>query len=221
MIISDVRGHEKGAQEEDSGRGSDDSSVSISALVPETNLQEGGEPGEVGNSLSTSARASGECSPPRPEEKLPVEFRCLECGLMFNLKIRLNRHMKNHAKKREMMDNMLSVKAEMMTPNKTSTPTKTPSTKTPTSKKISIKTESASKKPRCPKNYIEPPTGEGVACPDCGKRFRSQGPMMRHFEDLHQPGEYPCRGCGRVFSSKNKVSSHYSRNCPGRNRVSL
>merc|ERR1740123_2366207 len=41
MIISDVRGHEKGAPEEDSGRGSDDSSVSISALVPETNLQEG------------------------------------------------------------------------------------------------------------------------------------------------------------------------------------
>merc|ERR1719500_2548176 len=48
MIISDVRGHEKGASEEDSGRGSDDSSVSISALVPETNLQEGaeGEPGQ-------------------------------------------------------------------------------------------------------------------------------------------------------------------------------
>ena len=32
MIISDVRGHEKGASEEDSGRGSDDSSVS-SALT--------------------------------------------------------------------------------------------------------------------------------------------------------------------------------------------
>merc|ERR1719330_239702 len=45
MIISDVRGHEKGAPEEDSGRGSDDSSVSISALVPETNLQEGAEGG--------------------------------------------------------------------------------------------------------------------------------------------------------------------------------
>jgi len=228
MIISDVRGHEKGAPEEDSGRGSDDSSVSISALVPETNLQEGaeGEPGELADTLSTSARARGECSPPRPEEKLPVEFRCLECGLMFNLKIRLNRHMKNHAKKREMMDTMLSVKAEMMTPNETSTPTKTlsktPSTKTPTSKKISVKVESASKKPRGPpKNYIEPPAGEGVACPDCGKRFRSQGPMMRHREDLHQPGEYPCRGCGRVFSSKNKVSSHYSRNCKGRNRMSL
>merc|ERR1740123_2366206 len=173
MIISDVRGHEEGAPEEDSGRGSDDSSVSISALVPETNLQEGAE-GEPG----------------------------------------------------EMMDTMLSVKAEMMTPNETSTPTKTlsktPSTKTPTSKKISVKVESASKKPRGPpKNYIEPPAGEGVACPDCGKRFRSQGPMMRHREDLHQPGEYPCRGCGRVFSSKNKVSSHYSRNCKGRNRMSL
>ena len=37
----------------------------------------------------------------------------------------------------------------------------------------------------------------------------------RHFEDLHQPGEFPCPGdesiCGKVFTSRNKMSSHYSR----------
>ena len=196
---------------EEAASGSDDSTVSLSALVPETTLQEAeGETGEVTsevNTLSTSARARGECSPPRAEEKIPVEFPCPECSLSFNLKIRLNRHLKNHAKKREMMSTMIQVKAESVSPSKL---------KTPTSKKISVKAESTSKKPRAPKNHIEPPPGEGVACPDCGKRFRSRGPMLRHFEDLHQPGEYPCRGCGRVFSSKNKVSSHFSRNCKSR-----
>ena len=196
---------------DEAASGSDDSTVSLSALVPETTLQEAeGEPGEVTSevtSLSTSARARGECSPPRAEEKIPVEFPCPECSLSFNLKIRLNRHLKNHAKKREMMSTMIQVKAESMSPSKL---------KTPTSKKISVKAESTSKKPRAPKNHIEPPPGEGVACPDCGKRFRSRGPMLRHFEDLHQPGEYPCRGCGRVFTSKNKVSSHFSRNCKSR-----
>ena len=196
-------------KDEEAGSRSDDSSVSLSALVPETTLQETegepGEEGEVSSVLSTSARARGECSPPRAQEKIPVEFPCPECSLSFNLKIRLNRHLKNHAKKREMMSTMMSVKAESMSP-----------TKTPTSKTISVKTESTSKKSRAPKNHIEPPPGEGVACPDCGKRFRSRGPMLRHFEDLHQPGEYPCRGCGRVFTSKNKVSSHFSRNCKSR-----
>ena len=217
MIVTEEKDeNRKGETEGEAGTMSDDSRVSLSALVPETTLQEGpeGEPGELReevtlsreeNTLSTSARARGECSPPRAAEKIPVEFPCPECNLSFNLKIRLNRHLKNHAKRREMMANMISVKAESMSP-----------TKTPTNKKISVKAESSNKKPRAPKNHIEPPPGEGVACPECGKRFRSRGPMLRHYEDLHQPGEYPCRGCGRVFSSKNKVSSHFSRNCKSR-----
>jgi len=58
--------------------------------------------------------------------------------------------------------------------------------------------------------------GNGLTCPLCQKEFQSNGPMRRHFEDIHQPGEYPCRGCNKVFSSKNKMSSHYSRNCKSR-----
>ena len=211
MMVATQENRDEAGEAEEAGSRSDDSSVSLSALVPETTLQETeGEVGEVSSVLSTSARARGECSPPRAQEKIPVEFPCPECSLSFNLKIRLNRHLKNHAKKREMMSTMMSVKAESMSPSKT------PTSKTPTSKTISVKVESTSKKSRAPKNHIEPPPGEGVACPDCGKRFRSRGPMLRHFEDLHQPGEYPCRGCGRVFTSKNKVSSHFSRNCKSR-----
>ena len=63
--------------------------------------------------------------------------------------------------------------------------------------------------------------GDGKDCPICDKNFTNNISMRRHFEDIHCPGEYPCRGCGRVFTSKNKVSSHYSRNCKSRDRRSL
>merc|ERR1719239_855553 len=63
--------------------------------------------------------------------------------------------------------------------------------------------------------YVSP--GKGKACPECNKEFRNQGVLDRHFEDIHQPGEFPCPGdesiCGKVFTSRNKMSSHYSRNC--------
>ena len=58
--------------------------------------------------------------------------------------------------------------------------------------------------------------GTGTVCPLCSKEFPKNGPMRRHFEDIHQPGEFPCAGCGKVFTSKNKMSSHYSRNCKRR-----
>ena len=55
--------------------------------------------------------------------------------------------------------------------------------------------------------------GTGNICRLCSKEFLNNGAMRRHFEDIHCPGEYPCKGCGKMFTSKNKVSSHYSRNC--------
>merc|ERR1712129_159395 len=55
--------------------------------------------------------------------------------------------------------------------------------------------------------------GEGKVCPLCSKEFLKNGPMRRHFEDIHQPGEFPCSGCQKMFTSKNKMSSHYSRYC--------
>jgi len=61
--------------------------------------------------------------------------------------------------------------------------------------------------------------GDGNNCPVCSKEFKTNGPMRRHFEDIHQPGEFPCKGCGRVFTSKNKVSSHFSRNCKDRRKT--
>ena len=42
--------------------------------------------------------------------------------------------------------------------------------------------------------------GSGTTCPLCQKEFSQNGKMKRHFEDIHQPGEYPCpgEGCGKV-----------------------
>jgi len=169
--------------------GASDLSVS-QLLVPETTLQEGTE----------LLREVGECSPPTIEDamKAVVEFPCPECDRTFDLKIKLNRHLKLHTKKNDakamlFTTPVMKVKSE---PGSTSTP------------------YSAGK--RQPKNHIEPPEGEGFPCPDCGKRFTKKTAMLRHQEDLHQPGEFPCRGCGKMFSSKNKLSSHYSRNCKKR-----
>ena len=79
------------------------------------------------------------------------------------------------------------------------------------------------KKGRQAINYsiVEPDqtAGEGIVCPICSKEFLKNGPMRRHFEDIHQPGEFPCSGCQKIFTSKNKMSSHYSRHCNPKRRT--
>jgi len=54
-------------------------------------------------------------------------------------------------------------------------------------------------------------SGVGKECPECSKVV---GNLKTHIEDMHSPpGHFPCSGCGKVYTSKNKQSSHYSRNC--------
>ena len=170
--------------------------VSLASLVPETTLQEGCEdvqPGLLG---------FGEASPPRLEAgRGLVEFPCPECSRSFSLKIKLNRHMKLHAKKEEVKSSGLTI----------------------TKIKTEVKTERETpRKVQGPRVWVPSTENEGVPCGDCGKRFRTRPAMMRHFEDIHQPGEFPCRGCGKMFSSRNKQSSHYSRHCnPNRRKLSV
>jgi len=58
-------------------------------------------------------------------------------------------------------------------------------------------------------------SGVGKECPECSKVV---GNLKTHIEDMHSPpGHFPCSGCGKVYTSKNKQSSHYSRNCKIRN----
>merc|ERR1719342_1211309 len=55
--------------------------------------------------------------------------------------------------------------------------------------------------------------GRGRVCRVCGVKFSDGANMKRHFKDVHQPGEFPCKGCGKVYTSFNKHLSHYSRYC--------
>ena len=167
--------------------------VSLASLVPETTLQEDSEDAQPG------LLGFGEASPPRVEVRGLVEFPCPECSLSFKLKIKLNRHLKLHAKKGE-----------------------TKSSLTITKTTIKSERESPRKFPGGARVWFPSSENEGVPCTDCGKRFRTKPAMQRHFEDIHQPGEFPCRGCGKMFTSKNKQSSHYSRHCnPNRRKLSV
>ena len=66
------------------------------------------------------------------------------------------------------------------------------------------------------------PEGEGFPCKECGKEFRTQSMAEFHYTDVHVTGHFPCKGnCGKVFTSKNKMSSHWSRHCNPRNRNRL
>jgi len=55
--------------------------------------------------------------------------------------------------------------------------------------------------------------GRGRVCRVCGKKLSDTMNMRRHFKDVHQPGEFPCQVCGKIYTSSNKVYSHYTRYC--------
>ena len=68
------------------------------------------------------------------------------------------------------------------------------------------------------------PEGEGFPCRECGKVFRTENMEKFHYTDVHEQGHFPCKGgCGKIFTSKNKMSSHWSRHCNprSRNRMSM
>ena len=164
--------------------------LNISALTPETTLQ---EVTALGVELEQEVSEDEGVSPPRMSTKAIIEFPCPECPMTFNLKIRLNRHLKLHDKKDLVKSELVESKKEAIR---------------------TIKTESTViKQKQGPRVWTPANEADGVPCTQCGKRFKSRGPMLRHFEDIHQSGEFPCKGCNKMFTSKNKMSSHFSRHC--------
>jgi len=158
------------------------------------------------NSVSVTKLAS-------PSKALdPKKKKCPDCDFTYMLQIQMNRHAMVCSKKK--------------------------ATESPKIKKWKIKVrgdlqekspnsavghpDGKMKKPKI-SAYVEP--GKGHPCKECGKEFRSEANMLRHHEDLHQPGEFPCPGdtklCGKVFTSRNKMSSHYSRNCNPNNPAAV
>lgn len=63
------------------------------------------------------------------------------------------------------------------------------------------------------------PEGEGFPCGECGRVYKTEAMQKFHYTDVHVQGHFPCRGdCGKIFTSKNKMSSHWSRHCNPNNR---
>jgi len=169
--------------------------------------------------------SEAEDSPARPTP--PREKKCRDCEFTCKLQIQMNRH-KEKCVKREpgqgspmpLKKWKLKLKAEkgsLASPG--SGRGKTFPKEARRASEGFVKNGSLTKKGSVKKAkaspYAEP--GQGVPCSECQKEFRNQAVLDRHFEDLHQPGEFPCPGeqdiCGKVFTSRNKMSSHYSRNC--------
>jgi hypothetical protein len=222
-----------------------DDDLPISALTPETTLQEENEVEDVTDSGDLSV------SPPsiKDHKEDPVFYHhCDQCNQSFKLKIQLNRHMRSHetdgtdsgeppSKKfredkevdqeevmRKMKEKYQKLKkdkenrlldiCQSLQPERPSTPCQQrPSKGGP---KANV-TGNGSAEIAAPGTN----PGSGNFCPMCAKEFKSNGPMRRHFEDIHLPGEFPCPGCQRIFSSRNKVSSHFSRNCKQRRRETI
>ena len=69
-----------------------------SLLTPETTLEE-----------EDSGVEETEVFPPRSRQKNAIQFPCTECGLSFNLKIRLNRHLKLHSNKKSKSPKIMRV----------------------------------------------------------------------------------------------------------------
>merc|ERR1719342_558359 len=166
--------------------------VSIKLLEPETTLDE------------SPSRPTTTKTPPR-------EKKCANCGFTCRLQIQMNRH-KNLCVKKE---SSFARKASPGSKWKLKVKERKKSDEGSFSKRKRSFQEEVSGKKSKKSPYVSP--GKGKPCPDCNKEFRNQAVLDRHFEDLHQPGEFPCPGdesiCGKVFTSRNKMSSHYSRNC--------
>ena len=164
----------------------EENELNISALTPEITLQ---EVNDIDVELGQELREES-VPPPKPT----VEFQCTECPRTFNLKIKLNRHLKLHSKKDLAKSEFVELKKE--SPKFSGTKNK---------KKQGLKVKALA--------LQEDRADEGFPCPECGKVFRTAGNMKYHFVDIHQPGEFPCRGCQKMFTSRNKMSSHFSRYC--------
>jgi hypothetical protein len=145
-------------------------------------------------------------SPPAGRKKCP------NCPLSFKLQIQLNRH-KKHCAKRVVKSEPRTGKlpSPRMARRRRSLPGDLGAS--PRLKRVLAERKKTHRGSGGGSNRLVPPPGTGIACPDCGKEFFSQSRMQSHHVDLHQPGHFPCpgQGCGKVFSSKNKQTSHYSK----------
>ena len=181
-------------------------------LEPVTTLEEEEEEEEGGlrvESVWSEAEGSPKMKTP------PRALKCRDCEFTCKLQIQMNRHKnlcvvkKEPGAKHEIAKKWkLKIKPAPVVSKPIQASGKRPSAGF-------VKNDSESNKNFKKSPYASP--GKGVPCTECGKEYRNQASLEGHIEDIHRPGNFPCPGdkklCGKVFTSRNKMSSHYSRNC--------
>jgi len=163
-------------------------------------------------------------SPPRATP--PRRKQCSDCSMSFKLQIQLNRHKKTCTKseggrrlfapspRRPKLEARSATKLQVKVERRRlSLPAR------PAAVSEANVTTLAERRRMYPNgggnNKLVPPPGKGIACNQCGKEFFTRSRMRNHQVDVHEQGHFPCKGegCPKVFTSMNKMSSHYSKNC--------
>ena len=168
---------------------------------PVTTLEEGQVPSEAGEEDPLSQTSQQ----PRirvKEERVQRQFRCNLCPKSFSLSDSLDEHLRRKHPGRAKITQTKTLK------NKGS---------------VKVKTQMVIKRKSMSRSRPQPdiPEGEGFPCGECGRVYKTEAMQKFHYTDVHVQGHFPCKGgCGKIFTSKNKMSSHWSRHCNDKSRRS-
>ena len=138
------------------------------------------------------------------EERVQRQFRCSHCPKSFSLSDSLDEHLRRKHPGRAKITptgGMKKMKKGAIVKQG----------------QMVIKRKSMSR----PRPQPDIPEGEGFPCGECGRVYRTEAMQKFHYTDVHVQGHFPCKGgCGKIFTSKNKMSSHWSRHCNDKSRRS-
>ena len=140
------------------------------------------------------------------EERVQIQrqFRCSHCPKSFSLSDSLDEHLRRKHPGRAKITPTVGMK-------------KLKKGAIVKQGQMMIKRRSMSR----PRPQPDIPEGEGFPCGECGRVYRTEAMQKFHYTDVHVQGHFPCKGgCGKIFTSKNKMSSHWSRHCNDKSRRS-
>ena len=171
---------------------------------PVTTLEEGQVPPVGVEEDPLSSQSSQQPRVRVKEERVQRQFRCSHCPKSFSLSDSLHEHLRRKHPGRAKITptgGMKKMKKGAIVKQG----------------QMVIKRKSMSR----PRPQPDIPEGEGFPCGDCGRVYRTEAMLKFHYTDVHVQGHFPCKGgCGKIFTSKNKMSSHWSRHCNDKSRRS-
>ena len=172
-----------------------------------TTLEEGQVPAETAGAVEEDP-LSQSLTRPRvqvKQERVQRQHRCSHCPKSFSLSDSLAEHIRRKHPHRAKITPPEGMRVKLR--------------KGATMKQgqVMIQRKSMSR----PRQQPDIPEGEGFPCGECGRVYKTEAMQKFHYTDVHVQGHFPCKGgCGKIFTSKNKMSSHWSRHCNDKSRRS-